>query len=295
VNNAIPSKKNIITVRDEIMYAFEEILFDPLREITGVEIIYNSTGLDSIKKDIMSGNVIFKDGKLLGKFSSDSLKYLNDFKYQGGYIVTDPELLSMLAMLSVSFQKSKESALQFINTFEKIDLGLSPTPFDNLIDDVIKDARKNVNETVLVKTDNQKKDFFVATEKRGIDYLSLILLKLGNDLIRSDNYKYMKSSLDLRYSQTKRKTMVIADDGGFYFGSEARRHFYISQGIEFFEWKTWGDGKVRPSHTVLNGDIFKYNDPPIVDGEARLPGEDYGCRCVDLPIKKVPKIEGGKL
>lgn len=67
-------------------------------------------------------------------------------------------------------------------------------------------------------------------------------------------------------------------------------------GIESYTWCTAGDERVRgdPSgkypntndnHYKLNGKVFRYDDPPVVNeetGSTANPGEDYECRCQAL-------------
>jgi SPP1 gp7 family putative phage head morphogenesis protein len=60
-------------------------------------------------------------------------------------------------------------------------------------------------------------------------------------------------------------------------------------GIEEFYWTTSGDERVRDSHRELDGQLFRYDDPPIVDGERALPGEPPLCRCTAFP--RIPELE----
>jgi SPP1 gp7 family putative phage head morphogenesis protein len=52
-------------------------------------------------------------------------------------------------------------------------------------------------------------------------------------------------------------------------------------------WSTSHDRRVRDSHKELNGRVFTWDNPPIVDparGRRAHPGQDYGCRCVAVPV-----------
>lgn len=46
-------------------------------------------------------------------------------------------------------------------------------------------------------------------------------------------------------------------------------------------WRTQSDDNVRSSHTVRDGKMYQWDNPP----EGGHPGEDYGCRCTAEPIK----------
>ena len=56
----------------------------------------------------------------------------------------------------------------------------------------------------------------------------------------------------------------------------------VNTGHTRYIWQTAGDQRVRDTHRVLNGKIFDFNNPPIIDelGNRGNPGEDYQCRCI---------------
>lgn len=56
-------------------------------------------------------------------------------------------------------------------------------------------------------------------------------------------------------------------------------------GSTHFIWVTAGDGDVRPSHRALNGQAFRWDDPPECDpGHRALPGAIWNCRCIPRVI-----------
>lgn len=80
-----------------------------------------------------------------------------------------------------------------------------------------------------------------------------------------------------------RAQFLAVDQAGTILGQmTAERHQRL--GIERFTWDTSGDERVRDTHKELDGEVFSYDDPPIVNGRKVLPGEDYRCRCVALPV-----------
>lgn len=68
--------------------------------------------------------------------------------------------------------------------------------------------------------------------------------------------------------------------------SQFREERYMSIGVQKYRWSTSGDQRVRPYHKRLNGKIFTWDNPPIVDeyGHRAHPGQDFGCRCIAIPI-----------
>lgn len=57
-------------------------------------------------------------------------------------------------------------------------------------------------------------------------------------------------------------------------------------GITSYVWSTSKDSRVREGHRALEGQTFRFDDPPVVDpesGRRASPGEDFQCRCVARP------------
>ena len=56
-------------------------------------------------------------------------------------------------------------------------------------------------------------------------------------------------------------------------------------GATHYIWRTAEDGDVRESHAEMNGKVFRFDDPPYVEGEGKHgPGEFPNCRCYAEPI-----------
>jgi len=58
----------------------------------------------------------------------------------------------------------------------------------------------------------------------------------------------------------------------------AQRH--QNMGVKRFRWRTSKDERVRKTHKDLEDEPFSYDNPPAVG----LPGEDFRCRCIAIPI-----------
>jgi SPP1 gp7 family putative phage head morphogenesis protein len=58
-------------------------------------------------------------------------------------------------------------------------------------------------------------------------------------------------------------------------------------GLKRYRWRTSEDSRVRPDHDRLEGQIFDWSNPPIVDrrtGRRAHPKRDFQCRCWAEPI-----------
>lgn len=83
---------------------------------------------------------------------------------------------------------------------------------------------------------------------------------------------------------TENRAAFIARDQTSKMNCHFNRVRQTSVGIRKGEWQTAGDGDVRESHAEMDGEIFEWDDPPLVGDENLLPGEDYNCRCTAAPV-----------
>lgn len=77
--------------------------------------------------------------------------------------------------------------------------------------------------------------------------------------------------------------------------AEFKRSQYQSMGFSKFIWQTRADSRVRDLHQHLNGTVWRYDDPPVIDertGQKGLPGETFNCRCIALPYSEKSFFDG---
>lgn len=83
---------------------------------------------------------------------------------------------------------------------------------------------------------------------------------------------------------TERRAALIARDQTGKLNAAFNNVRQRELGIEKFEWQTAEDERVRDSHAELDGQTFRWDSPPIVDGETATPGTPINCRCVAGPV-----------
>lgn len=90
-----------------------------------------------------------------------------------------------------------------------------------------------------------------------------------------------------RYGVTQSKARFLARQETGLFMSKFRQQRFGEAGVKRYRWNATRDSKTRHDHRKLNGQIFYYSQPPVVDsatGRRANPGEDFNCRCVDEPV-----------
>lgn len=95
--------------------------------------------------------------------------------------------------------------------------------------------------------------------------------------------------LDTRARQIRNKAKNVALDQTRKFYNNLNRGRMEAVGLKKFEWVHSGGGqKPRKLHQeVLNGQIFSFDDLPVIDektGERGIPGQAINCRCTMLPV-----------
>lgn len=103
-----------------------------------------------------------------------------------------------------------------------------------------------------------------------------------------------------RFDVTTSKARFLARQETALFMSAYRQERFGEAGVRRYMWSTSQDARVRPAtgltpaqkrhagnHRRLDGQVFEYAKPPIVDtntGRRANPGQDFNCRCVDVPV-----------
>lgn len=86
---------------------------------------------------------------------------------------------------------------------------------------------------------------------------------------------------------SKSHSKFIARDQIGKLQSKITQYQQQDAGVKEYIWCSAHDGKVRKRHRQLDKKKFRWDSPPVSDpktGRRCHPGEDYGCRCVALPV-----------
>ena len=102
-----------------------------------------------------------------------------------------------------------------------------------------------------------------------------------------------KKELEMWYKKQKRRFMnkakFLAQNETSILLNHYKKESYQAMGFNEFIWNTIMDTHERQLHADLNGRIFSFDSPPIVDdrtGQRGIPGDAFGCRCSFTPIRR---------
>lgn len=117
----------------------------------------------------------------------------------------------------------------------------------------------------------------------------ILSLRETTEANATQGYRFdrLSDKIEDSYRVSAAKAEFLARQETALFMSNYRKQRFSEAGVTRYIWRTSKDQRVRDTHKHLEGKIFFYSEPPIVDpSTARRanPGEDFGCRCVDEPV-----------
>lgn len=176
----------------------------------------------------------------------------------------------------------------------------------------ISEWRRMVRKTLNVdlSKDYYNGDFFEEELRQWVSDNVDLIKTVPNDMLgkmkETIEYGYSKglsasdigSLIQQNYSMSKRHAKFIARDQMAKLSANITRKEHEDAGVSRYKWSTSDDERVRPGHSILDGKIFEYNNPPEImewrqnkyggywvnTGRRCNPGEDFNCRCVGIPV-----------
>jgi SPP1 gp7 family putative phage head morphogenesis protein len=97
-------------------------------------------------------------------------------------------------------------------------------------------------------------------------------------------WEELKDDLEERGEVAGSHAELIARDQTLKLNGALNELRQTNAGVSQYVWSTSKDERVRPEHAELEGTTQSWDDPPLINGEALNPGEDFQCRCVAIPV-----------
>lgn len=300
-------------VEDQLLEIFRELLFLPLldqaRAISPSFKLENAEG-GHLTKAIKEGTVTYADGVFRGKFSA---RIGSDISAMGGVfdkrsgvwrvpvgkvpgwvqaVVAERARIESNAVdaMRKAIEKAAvriEDAVQSLDVkpngvIEQIDKDTAPLAFRlGTVDPHLTPQGREAMEKAY--TDNMRLWVKKFSEEQ--------IVELRKDVSRNAEQgfraKNLVSDIKARYDVTENKARFLARQETALFMAQYRQQKFKAAGVTRYIWSTSHDGKVRPRHRELDKREFRYDEPPVVDqvtGRRANPGEDFNCRCADIPI-----------
>lgn len=290
-------------------------LFKECLNILDDKTIINDSNI--IIEALNSGKIYYQDGAFYsktGKFNSSLSKEFEKLgakfsKYRKAYLLdkskVPTEILGAIDMIKAR-TSSKVLALQAYLDYQLVELTKKNRQiiFDSLVEKIML----NLQDRVYKNAEAKKIEFitpkltdFRANEiaQSYTENLNFWIKNWTNDSIirMRETVGQMalggKSRLDIseyiakEFGISQRHAVFLARNETAIATSSYLSAKYKEEGFSFFKWHTNIDGRERPLHRELNGKLFRFDNPPIIDdktGQKGLPGQTYNCRCTFSPV-----------
>lgn len=310
----------------EIYKAIYLSVFEPLLyEVQEVEAMTNDK--DTIlERYLKSGLIEYRDGKFSGQLSASISKEIKGlggkfvekawhlhpsklpFKMRQLISVNERKMIALQERLTKNFDAMTGKTSSFVKNMTIQSMGVAT------MDRVSQEFKSTILKNVAVQPKLDEEGL----AKISRDYLTTIDLPIRKKLLREfedeaikvvenfeqDVVEKLREKLNvmildgrsrdaikkeimgqLKISKTRAK--FIARQETSLLTTKFKKSQYQQYGVNTYKWVTVGDHKVRERHVELNGEVFDWDHPPIVDeksGRRDHPGSDYNCRCQAFPI-----------
>lgn len=200
-----------------------------------------------------------KDKDLNGRIEA----YLDNLEDKLSQGETDYDLKSYFGTMIEDLNKLFEAGIE--------DIAVAP----ELTPEMVENLRTGWSENMNLYIKNWTEESIKRLRKR-----------VWNNALNGYRSKDLVKEIMHDYNVSANKAKFLARQETSLLMSKFREERYESAGIGRYRWSTAGDSRVRSRHKELNGHIFSWDNPPIVDdlGHRAHPGQDFNCRCVAIPI-----------
>ena len=287
-------------------------------------IVLNDSNI--IREAITSGKIQYQDGVFTGKFTNALALELEKLgakysKYRKGYVIAKDLLPVEITWAidtakAVAYAKATAINQYLLNQLSNIDKLTQKLVFDdavnaimmNLQDRVYKNAKQHKIELITPKLDDFMKDeiarkytnnlnFWI--KNRAITNIPEMREKIAQMASEGKSLKTISEYIRNRFGVEQRHAQFLARNESAIATASYLSTKYQAEGFTHFKWHAMNDERTRPYHSFkggqdkmgeyhkgLDGQVFRYDDPPVIDlrtGKKGLPGETYNCRCVASP------------
>lgn len=311
-------------IEKRIKEAFKKSFYLPLlRELRvkkPTKVLKNSP--EDLVEAMREGRITYSDGAFRGEFDAASSKELRSIgavwdRKTSSYKISSSKLPSTIRYaISATDTYFKEKISRIDQKLAQIlpDEIASEIKTADIFDQTLwkadKDFQKTISNITVAPqlTDERRakiaeewqnnmdlwiKDF---TEKEIVE----LRKKIQDSIFSGNRYESLIKSIKASYGVTTRKAKFLARQETNLLLAKFKETRYTDAGVNEYVWgcvhmpkdktpKQHTPGNVRYSHGILEGKVFRWDNPPVTTapGEPERrnnPGQDYNCRCFARPI-----------
>lgn len=280
---------------------------------------------DKLLNAIRTGLIYYRDGAFYSsrtRFSNEIAKELETLgakysKYRKAYVMANPPIEILWAIdTAKAVTAQKVATIQAFLTYQLGRLGdlEKKLIFDEAVNQIMLDLQKRVYanakkqkiELITPKLTEFRQNEIAKRYTENLDFwiknwTSENIIKMrevvGQMSIEGKSRKDIENYIVKEFGIAQRHAKFLARNESAIATTSYLQAKYKDEGFTNFKWVTNLDGRERPLHKELNGKIFSFDNPPIIDertGQRGLPAETYNCRCLMSPVINKEFLENRK-
>lgn len=296
-----------VGIEKEINNFLYDLIFSPLIKIFKENGVEFKNGNNPLVDAIERGVITFEDGKFTGSFNSKTSKALRDIgaKFDArskSWVLSTPAPPEVSIAAVSAAGRAVSISNRCISVLDGIDVpaALARARIRNAmglsLDRMDADWQKSVKSVAIAPRLTPEQSSVIVREWQ--DNMDLYIKDWAEQNIKDLREKVRKNAfigqrsdilikdIQKTYGASKAKAKFLARQETSLVMSKLKEQRYKDNGITRYKWSTSHDERVRDRHNHLDGKIFSFDNPPIVDDTGRRAnaGEDFGCRCICIPI-----------
>ena len=302
-------------IADRIINWMWDTVFKEALEILKSDTVYNSS--DVIRNALETGAIYYQDNGFYsrsGRFKNEIAKELENLgakysKYRKAYLIEKSKLPMELLGVIDTIKANVAIKANALQAFLTAQIGNMPKLvetliFDTAVEEIMQDLQERVYKNAaekkielitpkltdfraneIAKNYTNNLNFWIKnwTPERIIKMREVV----GQMSIDGKGTKSIAEYIQHEFGVSARHAKFLARNESAMATTSYLEAKYKDEGITEFKWYTNLDGRERPLHRELNGKIFRFDNPPIIDertGEKGLPAQTYNCRCTFAPV-----------
>ena len=308
-------------IADEIIGWFWETFFKGCFDILKSKTVYNAT---NIIVDALESNLIYYQD---GAFYSTSGRFRNDIareleligakysKYRKAYVL-EKSMLPTEVLWAIDTLKAqavvKAGLIQAFlkNQIDNFAKNIRKLHINRLVEEIMGNLQQRIYDNAkerkielitpkmsdfraneIAKNYTNNLNFWIKNWAESEDFNNVTIVKMretvGKMAIEGKSVKDIEKYLLQSFTKCEKHAKFLARNESAIATTSYLAAKYQEEGFTEFKWITNLDGRERPLHRELNGKIFRFDNPPIIDertGQKGLPAYTYNCRCTFSPV-----------
>lgn len=291
----------------EIRLFFERVIFAPLYEKLKKANVQIKNSNSPLYDALQTGRVYYDAGYIYGNYNSRISKNLReagakyDRKKRAWHLPISKASPEIKIAIQLAETQMVDLQAQLVQTLDDIDVGQELAQYEFKFDDTVERMNDDINKTLdkvtipVEFTEDQEQaikqqwqeNLEIYIKEWSDDNILAMRKSITENVVAGRRASQMEKTISTKYGQSKSKARFLARQETSILLSKMRETRYGNAGIFKYRWSTSKDSRVRDRHRHLDGGIFTFDNPPIVDletGRKANAGEDFNCRCVAIPI-----------